>query len=866
MSDLERETPPAVDRGRGDQESSDNVPCQNSPILPGTDGTGDQKCLLPDPAAAVDFLGKWRPGGPWVLSAIEVDPPKGRDGKVPTRTVTTPAEVVEFINSYSGGRWNIYFTYNVTRGPISKKPTKADMAEAVALCFDLDPRAGEPLDAERARLFSTVDDWEVDDKKLPFPRPNVVIDSGGGVQGFMILEEPVALDGEGVARVEERGLGISQAFAGNTANKKGDSVQNVDRIMRLPGTINWPNEKKRKRGQVPRLARVVSEDWTRRSRLDQFPRAAVDASPAPAATAARGQVASARASAGAVRRIASLDELGPDVDDHTKMLIVQGTDPDDPDKWADRRSQLVLHINCELIRADVSEADMVALMLDPDYKFGAHVQEQPKPLPYAWRQVTRALEHQPRLGPIIINQPLELARAFQKHRRPNLLRFEGEFLDWDGAAYVKVNPEMVEAEMWRFLETCRVRRKDDSGKETVVPYIPMPDPVSGALRAFKAVSIRPDEGAEVYPIRWLDERSSPDPKFLLPGRDGIMDLRTGEVLPATPMLFTRVAVDFTPDPNAPEPEVFLGVLDQYFPGDEGKEKKRAFQEMGGLMLTADTSAQQHFMFVGPTRSGKGTLIHVLTEMVGVGNVASATTNSLCEGDFGLAPLLGKTMLAIPDLRIDSRTKIANLQQNFLSIMGEDRMGINVKNRDHVQAQLRVKMVIAANELPSFNDTSGALAERLVIIMMTETFKDNPDPKLKEKLRAELPGILNWFREGLLRVLGRERARVVVPESAREARREMVDLANPALEFVEACCELDPSFEVGNAELYEAFLAWFKGRRKEDWHAGDKHFFRKLNDACPGKLQDTRPREDGKRPYKKAGIRLNPDWAGGKIGG
>lgn len=91
---------------------------------------------------------------------------------------------------------------------------------------------------------------------------------------------------------------------------------------------------------------------------------------------------------------------------------------------------------------------------------------------------------------------------------------------------------------------------------------------------------------------------------------------------------------------------------------------------------------------------------------GVADVASATTDSLCEGDFGLASLPGKTVLAVPDLRIDSRTKIVNLQQNFLSIMGEDRMGINVKNKDHVQTRLRVKMVIATNELPSFGGTPG----------------------------------------------------------------------------------------------------------------------------------------------------------------
>jgi len=115
------------------------------------------------------------------------------------------------------------------------------------------------------------------------------------------------------------------------------------------------------------------------------------------------------------------------------------------------------------------------------------------------------------------------------------------------------------------------------------------------------------------------------------------------------------------------------------------------------------------------------------------------------------------------------------------------------------------------------------------------------------------------------VLGRERARVLVPESAREARREMVDRATPIPQFVEACCELDPSFKVSKKELYEAFRAFFKERSVEEWRAGDVHFFRKLNDIF-GKVDDTYANEGGRRTYMRPGIRLNSDWAGGKIGG
>jgi len=44
---------------------------------------------------------------------------------------------------------------------------------------------------------------------------------------------------------------INKALA---AQFGGDNCHNLDRVMRLPGTINIPNEAKRKRGCVPVLS------------------------------------------------------------------------------------------------------------------------------------------------------------------------------------------------------------------------------------------------------------------------------------------------------------------------------------------------------------------------------------------------------------------------------------------------------------------------------------------------------------------------------------------------------------------------------------------------------------------------------------
>ena len=78
----------------------------------------------------------------------------------------------------------------------------------------------------------------------------VIIDSGGGYQAFWRLREPVVLTPNNVVELEGYNKRLAAALGG-------DDCHNLDRIMRLPGTINLPDAKKRERGRVPALARVV---------------------------------------------------------------------------------------------------------------------------------------------------------------------------------------------------------------------------------------------------------------------------------------------------------------------------------------------------------------------------------------------------------------------------------------------------------------------------------------------------------------------------------------------------------------------------------------------------------------------------------
>ena len=90
----------------------------------------------PDLDAAVEFLKKWTPGGPWVLTAINP-----RDKGIQTLAVVDPDRLRNTLAYWSDKRWGIYFQVNPDRrdpGAIRSKAAKADIAEARWLHCDLD--------------------------------------------------------------------------------------------------------------------------------------------------------------------------------------------------------------------------------------------------------------------------------------------------------------------------------------------------------------------------------------------------------------------------------------------------------------------------------------------------------------------------------------------------------------------------------------------------------------------------------------------------------------------------------------------------------------------------------------------------------
>lgn len=782
---------------------------------------GDHEDLLPNTDQAITVLDNWCGDGLRVLTAI---PPDGGRTRTKTFTAGQGPEMREWIDGWQG-KWNLYFTVNRTSGAVTNKPNKSDMAAAVGLHVDVDPRPGEPLDSERERALEMLREFE--------PKPTAIIDSGGGYQGFWMLEEPFELEGE--PDDETRHLPIEERNLKIETDLQGDACHNIDRIMRLPGTINVPGEKKRKNGRVPALARVVDADWSLRYRLEDFARVT---KPTASASVADRSVR--------IEAASDVDLSDLPLDDNLKALIVNGADPDDPEKWADR-SALVFYVLCEMIRADISDAVMKAIMLDPDYGISAHVLGQEGPDKYADRQIQRALERQPRPGPLLYGGVMDWARAMRAAGLPNLKHHQQEFLDWDGSAYVSVADDTMRATAWSFLESCRVKDSDND----VQPFRPRPDAVSATIDALKAVSHLPRSLVE--PPRWLDGRAGPDPLELLPTRSGLLHLPTGDLMAATPELFTRNALDFSHEPNAPEPTRWLAFLHEVWPDDDEADCIIALQEFMGYLLTPDTSLQKALLIPGPKRSGKGTIGRIMGKLVGEANTVAPSLNTFGRSDFGLEPLLAKQLAIVSDMRLSNRTDEAAVAENLLRITGEDRVSVNRKHRSALDVTLRTRLVVMTNEVPRFADKSGALVSRFIVLPMQQSFFGREDTGLTAALMVELPGILNWAVEGWRRV--RANGRITQPKAAADVSMQMGDLSSPIPAFVREWCKVGADQWCEKERLFAAFREWHRRRMGQDYVTNAAMFARDLYSAMDQQVRDSKGREGSRRVPGFAGLSL-----------
>lgn len=326
--------------------------------------------MKPDHQVSIDFLKDLNPDGPWNLVAITPDHVKTDEQQFALSGATFHTEDEKGMELWlkAHPKDNIYYTLNPILRDIKSKPSRRDIKSMAWLHVDLDPRPREDVAAEQKRILAQCEAME--------PKPTKIIFSGGGYQALWRLDDPFEINGQ-ESKFEEAKLYNLQL----EIQFEADHCHNVDRILRLPGTINWPNARKREKGREPALAAVVvSNDVS--YPLASFAKAAQHQS-APSISASKHTVS-------IETNVPRMDDInGLDVSALCRTVISQGKDPDDPGRW-ESRSEPLFWVVCEMVRSGIDDQTIYSIITDPDWLISGHVLDQTRPEDYAIRQIERA--------------------------------------------------------------------------------------------------------------------------------------------------------------------------------------------------------------------------------------------------------------------------------------------------------------------------------------------------------------------------------------------------------------------------------------------------------------------------------------------
>lgn len=305
-------------------------------------------------------------------------------------------------------------------------------------------------------------------------------------------------------------------------------------------------------------------------------------------------------------------------------------------------------------------------------------------------------------------------------------------------------------------------------------------------------------------------------------RNGLLRLDTHELEPHRSSHKTIVQLPVAYDPQATCP-----AIDEFLDSILGSEEIRVVEETAGYCLSPSMKHEKVFLLHGNGGNGKGTLIALLTALLGDTNVSAVPLQNLAENRFLSAELFAKMLNGnadIPQRLIEDSSLLKALASG-------DLIQAERKHKAPFSFRNRAKLLFSTNGLPKTKDHSHAFHRRIVILPFERKF-DNQSLRRRLFAPSELQGFLNRALRGLKRL--EQRGRFLPTAKIDQAGRLYRVQNDSALLFVsEYCCAVEGS-EVSKQHVYNVYRG-----KCSDWGLqpfGQARFNKTLQEELPNLIE------------------------------
>jgi phage/plasmid-associated DNA primase len=326
----------------------------------------------------------------------------------------------------------------------------------------------------------------------------------------------------------------------------------------------------------------------------------------------------------------------------------------------------------------------------------------------------------------------------------------------------------------------------------------------------------------------------PQHRHLRAFNNGTVDMRTGELLPHDPTHYLTNAIESDYVRDRPCPDVFLNFIISAF-GEDQLDAVRAYTSM----LIDPTAPYGKFIhIIGPSGSGKGTLLRLWGEIFGLEDSHSGDFTELSNPESRHQHLTGKSLYTIPD----TGGYITGIRPFYELVDNGKLSGRSLYSSCGYTKEWNCRFVAASVDHLQI-ENAGDGWDRRCLPLLSKGRSGLEDPYLRHKLSAVKADIISWA----LAMPKVERDAVLLQPSQnhriRFAKLDAATYGDPVRSFIDLCFRPSESdSEIQNHELHSWFIAYCKAHGYSD-NRGMSKFIAHLKTVLP-QQHVSRQRQDG----------------------
>jgi putative DNA primase/helicase len=293
--------------------------------------------------------------------------------------------------------------------------------------------------------------------------------------------------------------------------------------------------------------------------------------------------------------------------------------------------------------------------------------------------------------------------------------------------------------------------------------------------------------------------------WALPVRDGVVNLKTGELRPFSPTELWTWKSPYSPDLKSPCPK-WMAFLERFAPDPE----VRAYlQRVCFYLVTGDTGEQAVFNLWGPGSNGKSTFVETISRLVANAairaspNTFAETRNERIPND--IAALHGKRIILVPEM-----PRGVYLNEDLIHrFSGGDAITARFLHREFFDFYPIGKLFFYGSEKVSIRGQSVATWRRMHFIKATTRFakpgrKGNIKNYHEILLGEEGDAILAWVLAGREPYLAQG---LEQPEQIRADTEEFQQDSDAIGSFLAECVEHPAANRLPVSDMHAALVAW-----------------------------------------------------------